>query len=209
MVTYQLALLNQNYASPGSVHLCSTVLCSTWINYSLGLFIMMYHQLPLKPNYCSPDIVVGIVYYRVHPKPVYIYHLTPLRQDGQIDLLIHFRWHLRLFIYYKEGMCKIIRNNLSSLGSADRQKKKGCHCGGQRNMILWVKEHNQNIKYILHTAEKYKIILVLNSKTDVLEKCKTVSGFASQIIEWFPVFSLSSVVVLTIFSSTYWKYFTL
>lgn len=52
---------------------------------------MMYHQLPLKPNYCSPDIVVGIVYYRVHPKPVYIYHLTPLRQDGQIDLLIHFR----------------------------------------------------------------------------------------------------------------------
>lgn len=50
-------------------------------------------------------------------------------------------------------------------------------------MILWVKEHNQNIKYILHTAEKYKIILVLNNKTDVLEKCKTVSGFASQIIE--------------------------
>lgn len=170
---------------------------------------MMYHQLPLKPNYCSLDIVIGIVYYRVHPKSVHIYHLTPLRQDGQIDLLIHFRWHLRLFIYYKEGMCKIIRNNLSSLGSADRQKKKGCHCGGQRNMILWVKEHNQNIKYILHTAEKYKIILVLNSKTDVLEKCKTVSGFASQIIEWFPVFSLSSVVVLTMLSSTYWKYFTL
>lgn len=34
-------------------------------------------------------------------------------------------------------------------------------------MILWVKEHNQNIKYILHTAEKYKIILVLNSKTEM------------------------------------------
>lgn len=50
-------------------------------------------------------------------------------------------------------------------------------------MILWVKEHNQNIKYILLTAKKYKIILVINSKTDVLEKCVTVSGFASQIIE--------------------------
>lgn len=37
-------------------------------------------------------------------------------------------------------------------------------------MILWVKEHNQNIKYILHTAEKYKIILVLNSKTEMYLK---------------------------------------
>lgn len=102
-VFYYLAPFIQDHVSPGSVHLCSTVLCSTWINYSLGLFIMMYHQLPLKPNYCSPDIVIGIVYYRVHPKPVHIYHLTPLRQDGQIDLLIHFPLTFETFYLLQRG----------------------------------------------------------------------------------------------------------
>lgn len=64
---------------------------------------MMYHQLPLKPNYCSLDIVIGIVYYRVHPKSVHIYHLTPLRQDGQIDLLIHFLLTFETFYLLQRG----------------------------------------------------------------------------------------------------------
>ena len=97
--------------------------------------------MQLKQNDCSPDIVTGIVYYLVHPTPVSIYHLTPLRQDGQIDLLIHFLLTLR--------ECAKSSGTAYHHQKVLRGKKKK-----ERMSLQWTKKYNSVGK---RTQQEYKI----------------------------------------------------